>query len=452
MAFRPLRLLWSARLKVDRHGTILPAHPFFLMMARKRSRIWVWFSVVLVVGLGVVATAAWFLNGSSTLVSADALIVVKRQDLALAVVATGSVVPITRVELKSKASGLVKRILAEEGAPVEQGQVLLELDRELLQAQTREAQANLRAAEARLEEAGAEAATARTAKEKMGSDLRNLESDLAFREKQMDRYRRMTEEEIVAVSELDRIERERQDAYLKLEALRSELLMQDARILAADKRVARVDAEVSQAQANLDRAEENLRYATIISPIDGVVLKRHVEPGDAVSSILQLGSQATWLMTLGDMSQLFVDGRVDESDIGKVYENQRARVRVDAFREQTFPGRVVRIAPLGEERDNVIGFEVRVGIEDPQQILRAGMSANAEIIVDEKHDILIIPESAIFYDRERKAYVDLYDPAAETGRRRVPIRIGASDGTSTEVVEGLDEGDQVVPQQVNKLI
>lgn len=420
-------------------------------MTQRKRRRWIW-AVVLVVGGVLGAAVLKSISSDQALVSADSLIEVKRRDFSLYVVATGSVVPVSQVELKSKASGLVKRIPVEEGEPISPGQVLLELDRELLQAELRESEANLQAAQARLEEAQAEASTARAAREKMLSDVRNLESDLAFRERQVERFRKMSREEIIAVSELDRVERDRQDAFLKLEALRSELVMQDARILAADKRVARVEAEVSQARATLDRAQENFRNATITSPIRGVVLKRHVEPGDAVSSILQLGSQATLLMTLGDMSRLFVEGRVDETDIGKVYPGQQARVRVDAYREQTFPGAVDRIAPLGEEKDNVIGFEVRVGVQDPDGVLRAGMSANAEIVVDEKQDVLVIPESAIIYDDQRQAYVDLYDPSVESERRRVPIRIGAGDGTSTVVLEGLEEGDQILPQTAVQLI
>ncbi len=415
-------------------------------MARKKGRKWVLLTAFGLLGVFALVAAVFLFSDGDSQVSADTLLPVRRQDLALTVVATGSIVPVSQVELKSKASGLVERILVEEGQEVAAGQVLLELDRELLQAQLREAQANLQAVQARLEESRAEEATARTAKTKMGTDASNLEGDLAFRERQVERYRRMTREEIVAVSELDRYERERQEAFLKLEALRSELLMQDARIEAAGKRVARVQAEVSQARATLDRAEESLRYATIVSPLAGAVLKRHVEPGDAVSSILQLGSQATLLMTLGDMSRLFVEGRVDESDIGKVYQGQAARVRVDAFRDRTFPGVVQRIAPLGEERDNVIGFEVRVAVEDGDELLRAGMSANAEIVVEERKDVLVVPESAIVYEQNRQAFVDLYDPAEESGRRRVPVRIGASDGTSTEILEGLEEGDSVVPQ------
>lgn len=401
----------------------------------------------MVVLLTLLATG--FLATSSVFHAADAipesrLASVKRGDLALSVVATGAIIPVTTVELKSKAAGLIKSILVEDGQRIRPGQVLVELDKELLRAQLREAEANLAAAAARLEVAAADVSSARTMKKKIELDARNLEDDLRFRKRQVDRFRLMSEEKIISLSELDKVEREYQDAYLKLEALRSELLVQDSKIDAAGKESARVRAEVTQAEANLDRVRENLRYATITSPIEGTVLKRHVEVGDAVSSILQLGSQATLVMTLGDMSQLFVEGRVDESDVGRVFVGQSARVKVDAFRDKSFPGKVVRIAPLGIEKDNVIGFDVRVSIVDEEKILRARMSANAEIVIEERKQVLLIPESAVVYDRDRETFADLYDPAAEGMKRRVPIRIGAGNGTITEVLEGLSEGDQVV--------
>ncbi|MEJ2080505.1 MAG: efflux RND transporter periplasmic adaptor subunit, partial [Acidobacteriota bacterium] len=266
------------------------------------------------------------------------------------------------------------------------------------------------------------------------------------------RYEALYSEKLIPHSDLESREREVQDARFQAESLKSELLMQDAKIDAAAKAVSRVEAEVAQAQATLDRAEENLRYSTIRSPLDATVLKRHVEVGDAVSSILQLGSQATLILTLGDMQSVYFEGRVDETDIGKVFDGQEARVKVDAFRDQPFPGKVVRIAPLGEERDNVIGFEVRVAITDPHKILRARMSANAEIIVEQKKDVLLIPESAVIYDKSRKTFVNLYDPAAEGHCRRVPVEIGISDGTTTEVVAGVNAGNQVVRSDAGGLL
>jgi HlyD family secretion protein len=415
-----------------------------LAMSRsKRFKLVFFICFAILVIFGIVIAAGHVFQGANS-ISDDRIAEVKRGNLARSVVATGSIIPITTVELKSKAAGLVKQILVQEGEPIMVGQVLIELDKELLQAQLREVDANRMAVGARLEEAEADVSSAVTMKKKLNLDVKNLEDNVRFRQKQVDRYRAMSDEKIISYSELDRVEREYQEAVLSLEALRSELLMQDARIDGARKAVARVRAEVTQAEATLDRAKENLRYATIRSPIEGIVLKRHVEVGDAVSSILQLGSQATLMMTLGDMSRVFVEGRVDESDIGQVFVGQKARIKVDAFRDRSFPGEVIRIAPLGEERDNVIGFDVRVSIEDPEGILRAQMSANAEIIIEEKVGILMIPENAIIYDRERKTFVEYYDPSAENLSRRVPIEIGISNGTTTEVAAGLEDGDRIV--------
>lgn len=408
-----------------------------------RFRLYFFLTIGALLVIVIAIASAHFLRGGAS-IPEDRLTQIKRGDLARSVVATGSIIPVTTVELKSKAAGLVKQILVQEGAHIREGQVLIELDKELLQAQLRESEASRMAAGARLQEAEAETASAETMKKKLALDVKNQEDNLAFRKKQVDRYRAMSDDGIISRSDMDQVERDYQEVYLKLESLRSELIMQDARIDATRKAVARVRAEIIQAEASLDRARENLRYSTITSPITGIVLKRHVEVGDAVSSILQLGSQATLMMTLGDMSKVFVEGRVDESDIGQVFTGQQARVRVDAFRDRIFPGKVIRISPLGVSKDNVIGFDVRVSIQDPQEILRAKMSANAEVVIEEKKRILLVPESAIIYDRDRNTFVELYDPSQKESSRRVPIKTGISNGTMTEVVTGLKEGDRVV--------
>jgi len=144
------------------------------------------------------------------------------------------------------------------------------------------------------------------------------------------------------------------------------------------------------------------------------------------------------------MNEVFFEGRVDETDIGKVFDSQPAKVKVDAFRDQPFEGKVIRIAPLGVEEDNVIGFEVRVSLLDSENILRARMSANAEIIVQEKHQIMLIPEVAIIYDKNKETFAEVYAPEIDSQKERVPIAIGISNGTVTEVVSGLQAGQKVV--------
>jgi len=379
----------------------------------------------------------------------DQIFPVKRDSLEKLVVATGSIVPRSTIEIKSKASGIVESIMVEEGDSVTEGQILLELDKELLRAQLRESEASLLAVEAALQEADSNALMAVRTKEKLEMDRRNLQDKVDYNRKRIKRYQQLYEQQLLPLNDMDEAERTLQDSVFQLGSLESELLTQDAEIEAAQKAVLKAEAEVTQARAALDRVRENLHYATIRAPRSATVLKRHIEEGDAVSSILQLGSQATLIMTLGDMEEVYFEGRVDETDIGMVTEGMPSRIKVDSFRDRSFPGKVMEISPLGEEEENVIGFETRVSVEEDSEILRAQMSANAEIIIETRKNILLVKESAISYDEDRNSFVQLYDPEEETLMRRAAVETGLSDGTLTEIVSGLEEGSRVVIQ-VNK--
>ena len=204
--------------------------------------------------------------------------------------------------------------------------------------------------------------------------------------------------------------------------------MAKAQVTVLQAKIAQAQSQVIQDQANLQQLEEQFGYTDIVSPIDGMVLSRDVEIGDAVSSILVLGSSATLVMTLGDTSQVYVKGKVDESDIGKVYLGQAARIKVESFKDKTFNGKVTKISPMGVEKDNVTTFEVRVSINNPGGELKAEMTANAEIILEEHKSVLQIPEGAIIYDKDKKALVDVPDPKAKDGMRKVAVNIGISNG------------------------
>jgi len=139
-----------------------------------------------------------------------------------------------------------------------------------------------------------------------------------------------------------------------------------------------------------------------------------------------------------------VRGRVDETEIGNLRLGQSARIRVETFKDRTFQGKVTQISPMGVEKDNVTNFEVRVSIENPGNALKANMTANAEIVLEERPNVLLVPEAAISYDASRKATVDVVDRSQRSGRRKVPIKVGISNGTRTQVTEGLQAGDKVV--------
>jgi HlyD family secretion protein len=178
-----------------------------------------------------------------------------------------------------------------------------------------------------------------------------------------------------------------------------------------------------------------------------VILSRDVEIGDAVSSILVLGSTATLVMTEGDVNEVYVDGKVDEADIAHVYMGQPARIKVESFRDRTFNGKVTKISPMGVEKDNVTTFEVRVSINNPNGELKALMTANAEILLDEHKGVLTVPENAVTYDNQKNASVEIPDKSQKDGTRKAPVTVGLSNGSVTEITSGLKEGDPVVLQQ-----
>jgi HlyD family secretion protein len=395
---------------------------------KRRKRIIIISVVVGVVLLGALGLYAFTRGG--TKIDDSKLAKVTRDDLAKNVVATGKVEPITKVEVKSKASGIVKKLYVEYGDRVKKGQLLAQLDKEEIQAQVDQSRAALAAADANLK--SAEADYERSKVDAEGPDVPLLK-------RAYDRAIGMAKEGVVSTSALE-------DAQKNYELALNKQNVAKAQMTVLKAKIAQSEAEVARDRANLKQLEEQLGYTDIESPIDGIVLSRDVEMGDAVSSILVLGSSATLVMTLGDTSEVYVKGKVDESDIGKVYLGQPARIKVESFKDKTFNGKVTKISPMGVEKDNVTTFEVRVSINNPGGELKAEMTANAEIILEEHKNVLQIPEGAIIYDKDKKASVEIPDPHAKDGKRKVAVNIGISNGAKTEVLSGLKENDQVVLQ------
>jgi HlyD family secretion protein len=270
--------------------------------------------------------------------------------------------------------------------------------------------------------------------------------DYEFLKAEHKRQQELFGQGLISRSDIDSMDQKMQAAGITQKTLRAAVSVRDAEIEQNRRTIEKARAVVIQAQAQYERAEENLKYASIRSPINGVVLSREVEVGDAVSSILQLGSNATLIMTLGDLRELYIKGKVDETDIGLVKMDQPVRITVDAYKNRSFQGKVTRIAPMGVEKDNVTRFEVRVSILNDLDLLKANMSANAEIILEEHHSVLLIPESALIYNEKRATFVEMPDASAKTGRRQTAIKVGLGNGARTEVLAGLKLGEQVIIQ------
>jgi HlyD family secretion protein len=380
--------------------------------------------VLVVAGVLIAATSG------GTKIDQSKLARVDKGDLAKSVVATGKIEPITKVEIKSKASGIVKKLYVDYGDKIKKGQMLAELDRDEIQARVDQARAQLEASSASL--SGTRADLERAKVDAEGPDVPMLK-------RAYDRAKGMAKEGVVSASALDDAEKNYVMSVNKQNVSKAQLQVLQAKI-------GQAEGQVAQDRANLKQLEEQLSYTTIESPIDGIVLSRDVEIGDAVSSILVLGSSATLVMTLGDTSEVYVKGKVDESDIGKVYLGQPARIKVESFKDKTFTGKVTKISPMGVEKDNVTTFEVRVSINNPEGVLKAMMTANAEIILEEHKNVLQIPEGSIIYDKDKKASVEVPEPKAKDGKKKVAVDIGISNGAKTELLSGLKEGDQVVLQ------
>jgi HlyD family secretion protein len=393
----------------------------------RKSRKWALLAFVAVILVG----GAWGfvrLNGAAPTIDPSKVAVVERGTMTRSVVATGKVEPITKVEIKSKANGIIERLLVEVDQIVDAGRVLAELDKENLTARLREARANLQAAEA-----AREAAIAQLRKNEIEAEA----PDVEFARRNNTRAQQLFDQKLVSQSSLD-------DAKSALELAENRKRAASGQLVIAQAKVVEATANVAQARAAVERAEEELANSTIKAPIRATVLTRDVEIGSPVSSILNLGANATLVMTLGDIQQVFVRGKVDEADIGRVRLGQAARITTESFPDKVFEGRVTQISPIGVEKDNVTTFEVKVSIDNAAKELKANMTANAEIVLEELPESLIVPEAAVTYDPQRNAFVDVVDPASARGRRRVGVKVGVGNGTRIQVMSGLKQGDRIV--------
>ncbi|MCG8589682.1 MAG: efflux RND transporter periplasmic adaptor subunit [Proteobacteria bacterium] len=312
-----------------------------------------------------------------------------REPIKRLIVATGTIEPQKEVEVRPRIAGIVERIAVEAGDWVEADQVLVEIERDLLEAQLREADAAVEAAEV----------------------------ERRFAEIERRRAQDLQDRGATATRVLD-------DARARFETS---------------------VASLARARANRDRLATQLRYATIRAPLAGRVLNVPVEEGNAVSPVTAV-TGGTLLLSIAATKSLHLEGLVDESEIPRVAVGQTAEVRTEAFGERAFAGQVRDISPVGNRVQNVTYFEVEVEIVDPEaSLLKPRMSGDADIVAEVVPDALTVPESALRYRGER-IYVNVVTGDEAQPRDERDVEIGIVNGSRVQVLSGLAEGERVEVQ------
>ena len=301
---------------------------------------------------------------------------VRRGRLSVTVSATGNLQPTNEVQVGSEQSGLVTQVFVDNNDRVVQGQPLARLDTSRLQDTIVQAQAGLASAQAGVATADASAAQAR--------------ANLARQE------------------EVFRVSGGRVPSETELDAARAE----NRRALAG---VRSAQAQVAQARAQLSSAQTNLSKATIYSPVTGVVLSRQIDPGQTVAASF---NAPVLFIIAEDLGAMKLEVRVDEADVAQVHEGQRASFNVDAYPGRTFPARVTRIdvganasgstasgssASAAAGTGSVVAYTAELAVDNPEQLLRPGMTATAEIVTTERRNVLLVPNAALRWSPERDA-------------------------------------------------
>ncbi|MBD3893090.1 efflux RND transporter periplasmic adaptor subunit [Hydrogenophaga sp.] len=340
----------------------------------------------------VAAVGLWFWQSQARSEAALSYVTepLRRGDLTLTVSANGTLQPTRTVQIGSELSGTVARVHVDVNDRVQAGQVLVELDPSRLADQVLRAQAALQVAQAQLTQAQASETEA--------------QAQLA----RLDEVARLSQGQLPSAAELDAA----RAAYARARAARASAL-----------------ANVNAAQAALQSDQSQLSRASIRSPIDGVVLARSVDPGNAVAASLQ----AVTLLTIAqDLSQLRLDVNIDEADVAAVKAGQDASFTVSAHPGRRFPARVTRVAFGASRTDNVVSYTATLSVDNRDQRLRPGMSAVARITATERSDVLLVPNTALRFAPS--------SPPSEGGNGFIgrlllsPPRVGAPKTVGTEPV------------------
>lgn len=308
---------------------------------------------------------------------------VERGEISSVVTATGTINPVITVLVGSQVSGTIKALHADFNSRVKEGEVIAQIDPAIFEAQVEQGKANVLNAQANVLNAQANLENAK-------ANLAKAEVAVLDTKRTLDRNQSLLEKKVIAQATLDTVQANYDTALAQREVAK-------AQVESARSQMESSKAQVEQAKAALKLSETNLRYTTIRSPVNGIVISRNVDVGQTVAASLQ----APTLFTIAkDLTRMQVDTNVSEADIGRIAKDQEATFNVDAYPEKTFRGRVseIRNAPITVQ--NVVTYDVVIQVDNKELKLKPGMTANVSVLTQHKEGILKIPNAALRFRPE----------------------------------------------------
>jgi HlyD family secretion protein len=368
---------------------------------------------ILVAVLAAVALAStWWATRSGPLVSYTT-VPVTRGTVARTITASGSVNPVVTVQVGTYVSGVIQSLSCDYNTQVTKGQTCARIDPRPYQTTVDQDQANLATAQAQL------------AKD---------QTNLAYTKLTFQRNQDLARRGIVSQDTLDAA----QSAYAQAQA-----------------QVQLDQADIKQRQAALKAAQVNLSYTNIVSPVDGTVISRNVNVGQTVAASFQT---PTLFVIATDLTRMQVDANVSESDIGSVKNGEPASFTVEAFPDHPFTGQVTQVRRAPQTVQNVVTYDVVIAVSNPELLLRPGMTATTKIVVDQRENVVRVPDQALRFNpggaNANGSGAHPVNAAARQGSSvwvlrngkptRVPVRVGLRTDTEAEILSGLQPGDRVI--------
>lgn len=364
------------------------------MKSSRKKFIWILLGIILVAVIAVVV-----MGGQNKSTVERAHVTVERKDIVDKALAVGAIEPLNEIAVKSKVSGVVGRLFVDVGDFVKQGEPILEVKPDPTPQELVQAKNNVKMREIALETLG----------------------------KELERNRELRKKNLISDYEFEKLRQNFDEAELNHRIAIEQLqLLEKGVVQMADQRIETV----------------------IKSPITGYILEKAVNVGDPVVPLTSYQA-GTELMKMADMTQLIFRGTVDEIDVGKIEEGLSANLQIGALPGEDVTGRVTLISLKARKEQNTTVFPVEIIIDNIGEAkLRAGFSANAHIIIDQKDSVLCLPERVITY-RNDSTFVRL--PVGELESREVPVETGLSDAISIEILSGVQEGEKVLEKEVKEI-